>query len=111
LLGGPLVGVGADASLTDPSSASALAGQLGSAIDNVGKAIDQISAQGQAIESHLSVIARAGLSPGVAGAVDGGLDADGARLAALQVQQQLSLTSSGVGNQSPNAILALFQAS
>ena len=109
--GGPLIGVGADASLTDPSSASALASQLGSAIDNVGKAIDQISAQGQAIESHLSVIAQAGLSPGVAGAVNGGLDADGARLAALQVQQQLSLTSSGVGNQSPNAILSLFQAS
>ena len=111
--GGPLIGVGADASLTDPSTASALATQLGAAIDNVGKAVDQISAQGQAIESHLSVVARAGLalSPSVAGAVNTSLDADGARLAALQVQQQLSLTSSGVGNQSPNAILALFQAS
>jgi flagellin-like hook-associated protein FlgL len=112
-LGGPLISVGADASLTDPSSASAIATQLGAAIDNVGKAVDQISAQGQAIESHLSVVAQAGLafSPGVAGSVNTGLDADGARLAALQVQQQLSLTSSGVGNQSPNAILSLFQAS
>jgi flagellin len=112
-LGGPLIGVGADASLSDPSTASALASQLGSAIDNVGKAVDQISTQGQAIESHFSVVAQAGLalSPGVAGAVNTGLDADGARLAALQVQQQLSLTPSGVGNQSPNAILSLFQAS
>ena len=33
-----------------------------------------------------------------------------ARLAALQVQQQLSLTNGAIASQSPNAILALFQA-
>jgi flagellin len=110
-LGGPLIGVGADASLSDPSNASAIAGQIGQAIDQVGQAVDQISAQGQAIESHLSVLAQAGLSlsPAVAGAVNGGLDSDGARLAALQVQQQLSLAGGSVANQSPNAILSLFQ--
>jgi flagellin len=99
-LGGPLIGVGADAS------------QLGSAIGNVGQAVDQISAQGQAIDSHLSLLAQAGLSlsPAVAGAVNTGLDSDGARLAALQVQQQLSLAGGGIANQSPNAILSLFQA-
>ena len=106
-LGGPLIGVGADASLGDSSSASTLAAQLGTAIDKVGAAVDQISAQGQAIESHLSVVAQAGLA--VTG-VNGGLDADGARLAALQVQQQLSLSNSALASQSPNAILALFQA-
>ncbi|HLY79457.1 MAG TPA: flagellin [Caulobacteraceae bacterium] len=106
-LGGPVIGVGAGASLGDPSGAAAIATQLGAAIDKVGQAVDQISAQGQAIESHLSLVAQAGLS--VSG-VNGGLDADGARLAALQVQQQMSLTSGAVANQSPNAILALFQA-
>jgi flagellin len=107
-LGGPLIGVGADASLGDPSSAAAIASQLGTAIDKVGDAVDQISTQGQAIESHLSVVAQAGL--GVTG-VNGSLDADGARLAALQVQQSLSLSNGSVASQSPNAILALFQAS
>ena len=106
-LGGPLIGVGANASLSDPTSAAAIANQLGTAIDKVGDAVDQISAQGQAIESHLSVVAQAGL--GITG-VNGGLDADGARLAALQVQQQLSLSNGAVASQSPNAILSLFQA-
>jgi flagellin len=112
-LGGPVIGLGADASLGDASTASAVASQLGQAIDKVGQAVGQISAQAQAIESHLSVLAQAGLSlsPSVAGAVNGGLDADGARLAALQVQQQLSLTNSSLASQSSNAILSLFQAS
>jgi flagellin-like hook-associated protein FlgL len=111
-LGGPMIGVGADASLTDPTSAAAIASQLGTALDKVGQAVDQISAQGQAIESHLSVVAQAGLAllPGVGAGVNGGLDADGARLAALQVQQQLSLSGGAIASQAPNAILSLFQA-
>jgi flagellin-like hook-associated protein FlgL len=111
-LGGPVVGLGADASLSDPAAASDAAAQVGDAVDKVGRAVDQIAAQGQAIESHLSVVAQAGLSlsPSVAGGVNGGLDDDGARLAALQVQQQLSLSDGGVANQGPSAILALFQA-
>ena len=111
-LGGPLIGVGADASLADPATASAIAGQLGDAIDKVGQAVDQISAQGDAIASHLSLVAQAGLSlsPKVAGAVNGGLDQDGARLAALQVQQQLSIANGSLATRAPNAILSLFQA-
>ena len=112
-LGGPLIGLGAGASLGDPSNASAIASQLGQAIDNVGQAVDQISAQGQAIEDHLTVISQAGLSlsSGIGGRVNGGLDSDGARLAALQVQQQLSLSGGSIASQSSNAILSLFQTS
>jgi flagellin len=106
-LGGPVIGVGADASLADPAGAAALAGQLGASIDKVSLAIGAISAEGQAIEGHLQLVAQASLS-GLQGQAD--LDADGARLTALSVQQQLSLTSSGIANQAPNAILSLFQA-
>lgn len=111
-LGGPLIGVGADTDLADPARASAIARQLGDAIDQVSHAVDQISAQGDAIARHLSVVAQAGLalSPKVAGAVNGGLDQDGARLAALQVQQQLSLGTDSLASRAPNAILSLFQA-
>ena len=68
-LGGPLIGLGADASLGDPASAAPAAGALETAIGAVGQAVRQISAQGQAIDSHLSVLTQAGLSasPGVAG--------------------------------------------
>ncbi|HEY2709845.1 MAG TPA: hypothetical protein VGI95_17480 [Caulobacteraceae bacterium] len=111
-LGGPLINVEADASLSDPADAGSIAAQLGTALDNVGKAVGQFSAQSQAIETHLTLVAQASLaaSSGASSGVNGGLDADGARLAALQVQQQLSLTSSSIANQGPNAILSLFQA-
>jgi flagellin-like hook-associated protein FlgL len=109
-LGGPLIGLASDSSLADPANAAAIADQLGSAVDNVGQAVGQIAAQGQALNTHLSLVAQAGLAlqPGLAGAVNSSLDADGARLAALQVQQQLS-TSGPIASQAPQAILALFR--
>jgi flagellin len=108
---GSLIGLPAGASLSDPSSAAAIASQLGTAIDNVGQAVGQIAAQGQAIATHLSVVAQAGLSlqPSLGSQVNGGLDADGARLAALQVQQSLASTGSSVASQAPQAMLALFR--
>jgi len=111
-LGGPVIGVGPDATLSDPAGSATIADSLAAAIDKVGQAIGRISAQSQAIESHLGLVAQAGqaLSSGVAGQVNGGLDGDGARLAALQVQQQLTLTNASIGNTAPNAILSLFQA-
>ena len=108
---GPLIGLAAGASLTDPAGAASIAGQLGHAIDNVGKAVGQIASQGQAIATHLSVVAQAGiaLQPSLSGAINTGLDADGARLAALQVQQQLTTTGAPLASNTPQAILALFR--
>jgi flagellin len=106
-LGGPLVGIDPNADISDPATAASLVGQLGAAIGNVGQAVDQVSAQGQAIASHLSVVAQAGISLG--GSFDPGLDSDSARLTALQLQQQLSTSSGAIANQSPQGILSLFR--
>jgi flagellin len=110
-LGGPLIGLAGDSSLSDPSSAAAIAAQLGQAVGAVGQAVGQIAAQGQALNTHLSLMAQANLSlqPALASAVNGGLDADGASLAALQVQQQLSASTGSIASQGPQAILALFR--
>jgi len=110
-LGGPIIGLSPDSSLSDPSAAAGVADQLGQAIDRAGLALGQIASQGQAIDSHLALVSQAlaALSPGVAGAINVGLDGDGARLQALQVQQQLAGVGSGLANQAPQAILALFQ--
>jgi flagellin len=110
-LGGPLIGLAGDSSLSDPAAAGASADQLGAAVDNVGQAVGQIAAQGQALNTHLSLVAQAGLAlqPALAGAVNGGLDADGASLAALQVQQQLSGSTGSIASQAPQAMLALFR--
>ena len=110
-VGGPIIGLSSDAALSDPATAAGIADQLGQAIDKAGQALGQIASQGQAIESHLSLVSQAlsALSPGVSGAISVGLDGDGARLQALQVQQQLAGGGSGLANQAPQAILALFQ--
>jgi flagellin len=108
---GALIGLPAGANLADATTAAGIASQLGTAIDNVGQAVGQIAAQGQAIATHLSLVAQAGLSlqPSLAAQVNSGLDADGARLAALQAQQQLASTSAPIATQTPKAILALFR--
>jgi len=108
-LGGPLIGLSTGDSLSDPTTAASLADQLGTAIDNVGQAVSQISAQSDAIQTNLELVAQAGLSSSGSSLVNSNLDGDGARLAALQVQQQLSLGGESIGNQAPQTILSLFR--
>lgn len=101
-LGGPLIGISAGANLNDPAAAGALVGQLDGSLDNVGEAADALAAQSDALQ--------AGGPSAVSGAaVDPSLDADAARLAALQVQQQLAAGTGPIGNQGPATILALFR--
>jgi flagellin-like hook-associated protein FlgL len=108
-LGGPLIGLASAASLSDPATAASVAEQLGTAIDHAGQAVSQISAQGDAIQANLALVAQAGLSSNSASLVNPSLDGDGARLAALQVQQQLSIGGESIGNQAPQTILSLFR--
>jgi flagellin-like hook-associated protein FlgL len=108
-LGGPLIGLSSAARLSDPTAAAHLADQLGTAIDNVGQAVSQLSAQGEAVQTNLALVAQAGLASSGSGLVNPNLDSDGARLAALQVQQQLSLGGASIGNQAPQTILSLFR--
>jgi flagellin-like hook-associated protein FlgL len=108
-LGGPLIGLSPAASLSDPVTAASLSDQLGTAIDHVGQAVSQISAQSDAIQANLALVAQAGLSSSGSSLVNPNLDGDGARLAALQVQQQLSIGGESIGNQAPQTILSLFR--
>jgi hypothetical protein len=106
-LGGPLIGLPANASLSDPTAAASLAAQLGAAVDSVGQAVGQLSSQADSIDANLSLVAQAGLAGG--GSFNPSLDSDGARLAALSVQQQLAAGGGAIGNQAPQSILALFR--
>ena len=100
-LGGPMIGVAAGANLLDPASAASIAGQLQSAQGAVGQAVSTLSGQADALQEGF--ISQMQSSPA---GFDPGLDADTARLAALQVQQSLSASGGAIGNQS---ILALFR--
>ncbi|HWF77394.1 MAG TPA: hypothetical protein VN694_09480 [Caulobacteraceae bacterium] len=102
--GGPLIGLPAGASLSDPATAASIAGQLQTALGNVGQAVGTLADQADTLQSGFVSAMRAN-SP----SFDPGLDADGARLAALQIQQQLSGGDAAIGNQTPSSILALFR--
>lgn len=108
-LGGSVIGPVASANLLDPTSASQAANAAGVALVSVSQTVAKIGGQGQAIENHLAVVASAGLTSGLAASANSNLDADGARLQALQVQQQLLSGGQAVAGQSPQSILALFR--
>jgi flagellin len=109
-LGGPIVSLDPGADITDPAAAAQIADAVGGVIGKTHSAIDQISGEAQGIQAHLAVVIQAGLAltPG-AGSIDPGIDQDGARLQALQVQQLLTQGGASVANQAPQSILALFR--
>ncbi len=105
-LGGPLITVD---STTQNTSADLMAG-VDASIANVGQALGQIGDQKRQLQSHALFISR--LSDVLAlgsGANAPPTSADGARLMALQVQQQLAAQSGGIANSAPQVLLSLFK--
>ncbi|HYD88264.1 MAG TPA: hypothetical protein VEA80_12360 [Vitreimonas sp.] len=96
------VALGADASVADPTLPEAAQRSLEKLQDAMNRLLDSA----RALEAH----------QGFLGAVQGGsirhdLDADGARLLALQVRQGLEASGGGaIANVEPQAVLALFRA-
>jgi flagellin-like hook-associated protein FlgL len=101
---GSLIGLPPGASLSDPAAAASLAAQLTKALGNVGQAVSALAGQADDLHSSFVSALQSGSS-----SFDPTLDADGARLAALQIQQQLSAAVGSIGNQAPSAVLALFR--
>jgi len=65
---------------------------------------DQVSAH-----AGLVALASGALQAGAGGLVNPDLDGEGARLQALQLQQQLSVQTVSIANQAPQALLALLR--
>lgn len=102
-LGGEVVSIGPDARADDP----ALRETAQRALDTLQSAISRLTDAARALEAHYGFL---GLSESAAG-VRGDLDADTARLLALQVRQGLEQAGIGaIANVEPKAVLALFKA-
>lgn len=86
---------------------AALLGQVDAADGALSAQLAQLNGQAQQIQTHLGVVSQ--LANGLSGQPD--LDADSARLQALQIQQVLSGESQGIANQAPQALLSLFRTS
>ena len=101
---GSLIGLPAGANLSDPATAASLADQLQTALGAVGQAVSSLTDQSETLQDSFVSAMQCGSS-----GFDPSMDADSARLAALQIQQQLSVGGGAIGNQSPSAVLALFR--
>jgi flagellin len=108
-LGGPVLVVSPTASLGSPEAAtSALAG-VQTSLANLQTALSALADQAGQISAHGAIVDQlsTALKTGVQSSADAG--ADGARLLALQVQQQLGAQGQPIANQSPQLVLSLFR--
>jgi flagellin len=100
--GGPFVTLGTAA------ATSTLLAQAESSSINVSSAMADLRIQGRQIEAHTRFVSRLGEAL-VADRVDGDLSKDGARLLALQVQQELAGQRLSIVSQAPQTVLQLFR--
>lgn len=84
-----------------------LLGQVDAASASAAAQLARLGAQSQQVQTHLGAVGQ--LQSALAGAAPPDLDADGARLQALQAQQVLAGQRGGVVSQAPQALLSLFR--
>jgi flagellin len=108
-LGGGVITLGAASTLSTAASAADVLSNVDASLANLAQALGQISDQSSQISAHANFVARlsAVLSTG-GDAASAPTSADGARLMALQLQQQLSL-GGNIASTAPNVVLSLFQ--
>jgi flagellin len=105
-LGGPNVALTATASLGTASAAASALAQINASLPNVEAALSALQTQSDQLAAHSALVAQAS---GALQAQAGASDADGARLLALQVQQQLGAGAGSIANQAPQMVLSLFR--
>ena len=110
-LGGPVITVGENASISTQTAAAGVLNSLDASLANLGDALDQIASQANQIQAHAGFVSR--LSAVLASSSDGNIapptSADGARLMALQVQQQLAAHGGSIANANSQVVLSLFK--
>jgi flagellin len=99
------------ASIGTVQAASALMAQVDASIANVTSALANIGDQAKLISAHNTLVQNLSdvLQTGMGDLTDADTAADSARLAALNVQQQLGEQSLSVANSMPSVLLSLFR--
>jgi flagellin len=105
-LGGPNLAVSATSSLGTATAAAGALSEVNASIPNLQSALSTLTSQAGQIDAHAALVAQAS---GALQASGGAEDADGARLLALQIQQQLSAAGAPIANQAPQMVLSLFR--
>jgi flagellin len=108
-LGGPVLVVSSTASLGSADAATSALADVNTSLSNLQSALGALADQADQISAHGAIVGQLSnaLKTGVQSSADAG--ADGARLLALQVQQQLGAQGQPIANQSPQLVLSLFR--
>jgi flagellin len=105
--GGSNITLDDKAGLHTPQAAGEALASVNSSMARTIAAMDVMTAEGKRVDNHNAFLGR--FEAVQAAAVQPDLDAEGARLMALQVQQQLSGLDRSIANAAPKAVLALFK--
>jgi len=110
-LGGSIVTLSAGSSCSSVATAAAMMAQVDASIANVTSALADIGDQAKLINAHGEMVKNLSnvLTTGRGDLIDADSAADSARLAALQIQQQLGEQSLNIANSMPNILLGLFK--
>jgi len=110
-LGGGNILITATQSILTQAAASIAVSQLVSSLNNVNSALTKLGAGATSLEQNRTFADRLSdvIETGIGNLVDADLAKESANLQALQVKQQLGIQALSIANQSPQAILSLFQ--
>jgi flagellin-like hook-associated protein FlgL len=110
-LGGSIITLSSASTIGTTMSASAVMTQIDASIANVTSALADIGNQAKLIDAHTKLVANLSnvLSTGIGGLTNAYTAADSARLAALQLQQQIGQQSLNIANSMPSILLSLFK--
>jgi flagellin len=110
-LGGSIITLSSTATISTTGAASAVMAQIDAAIAAVTSAMTDIGDQSKLITAHGQLVSNLQnvLQTGMGNLIDANTEADSARLAALQVQQQLGEQALNIANAMPNILLSLFK--
>jgi flagellin len=110
-LSGSIVTLSTTASIGNLQAASAVMAQVDASLANVTSALADIGDQAKLVSAHGALVQNLSnvLQTGMGDLINADTEADSARLAALNVQQQLGEQSLSVANSMPQVLLSLFR--
>lgn len=110
-LGGTIVTVASDATMTSAAEASSTLNLIEASLDNVNAALSRLGAGAKRLELQKAFTAKLSdaLEVGIGNLVDADMAKASATLQAVQVKQQLGLQALSIANQAPGSIISLFQ--
>ncbi|HXQ09958.1 MAG TPA: hypothetical protein VN805_03055 [Caulobacteraceae bacterium] len=108
-LGGPVLVLSPTATLGSAGAAAQALADVNTSGANLDQAMSALADQASQISAHGAILGQlsTALKAGLPSSADAG--AEGARLLALQVQQQLGVQPQPIANQSPQLVLSLFR--